>query len=135
MIRQIEVDKIVAQLNTIPAITGVFPWWIYFGKPKSVKSDTYCTIKVVSDKPSYINKVARLEFRIIWGTKDTTPKSLFDAVHTLTEEIAIEHCNKIFDFDGFIVWKAQEDTVFWPSYDANERPVIVKDYLFTYIAR
>ena len=135
MIRQIEVDRIINRLNTVPAITGVFPWWIFFGKPWIPPNQNYCNIRVVSDNSKFINKIARLEFRVIGGSKDTPPAELFDAVHILAEEIAIESCNKIFNFDWFTVWKVNEDSVFWPDYDANERPVILKDYLFTYIAR
>jgi len=135
MIISIQLDNIVAKLKTITAINSLLPWGIFIWQPMKPKSWNYLIVSLVSEVGSYINKNARIEFRLIWGSEDTNSMTLFDIMNTITNEIAIESCNKIFNFNTFYVWKVNEGTMVWPNIDLNNRPVVLKDFVFTFIAR
>ena len=135
MIIQTQLDNIVAKLNTISAITTLLPGGIFVWQPMKPKNSTYLVIILVSEVGNYINKNARIEFRIIGWSEDTNSMTLFDIMNTITNQIAIDTCNKIFNFNTFYVWKVNEGTMIWPNIDLNNRPVVIKDFIFTFIAR
>ena len=135
MIISTQLDNIVAKLDTIWAITTLLPGGIFVGQPEKPKNWNYLVLSLVSENWSFINKNARIEFRLIGWTEDTSAMTLFDIMNTITNQIAIDTCNQIFNFNNFYVWKVNEWTMVWPNIDVNNRPVIIKDFIFTFIAR
>ena len=135
MIISTQLDNIVAKLDTIWAITTLLPGGIFVGQPEKPKNSNYLVLSLISENWSFINKNARIEFRLIGGSEDTSAMTLFDTMNTITNQIAIDTCNQIFNFNNFVVWKVNEWTMVWPNIDVNNRPVIIKDFIFTFIAR
>ena len=136
------VDKIVFKLRNITAISSLLPWGIFTWSQKE-KNQTYMRVSMISapiieniDSTPWwwtIAKQWRVEMFIIWWSSDTTDTELLDIADVIDSEIASSSCNKIYDRDWFKVEKVVQSGAIWPLYDNNfKRPVLKKDYLFTY---
>lgn len=133
------IKDIVSKLDSMPEITSLLPWWIYFNKPKE-KDSTYMYLSLVDDNIKTksnrwsIIKVARLSFHIVGWTEDVLPNTLYTIVDVITNEIVTEQCGKI-EIDNLKLVDIEEWPI-WPVFTIEKnKPYIVKDYFFTYYAR
>lgn len=96
----------------------------------------YIVLNLISDElaRSWKVKNARVGFRFYWD-ETTTLESLEDLVDVVTNEIVGEECNKVFDFDGFIVDAVQESSMQSPFREEKNMITIIKDFIFTYYTR
>lgn len=137
-------DDIVKHLRTIPAIAAIAPWWIFtriLAKSEEQLRNNYIIVRMVSDVVSWLSsdavmrlKVMRCEFRFIWWTDTTTDETVLGMVQVMDETLLPDPCKKITNFNGFDVENIVESTAFWPNTTLLNKPIIIKDYLFSYYA-
>jgi hypothetical protein len=135
----IRYEKIVTHLRTIPTISAIAPGGI-FDRLQWSKTENYLIVNLVSDNPLTISdnnstqlRLARLEFRFIGWTAQTSTTQILDMVDVVDSEITNKPCTPIFNYDGFSVTAVSGQTVTGLRIEPSLwLPVIIKDYLFTY---
>lgn len=136
----IRIDKIREQLKLVPAIVSIAPGGI-FNRLQETRDENYILISLVSDTRDYNFQAGgksmtwRIEFRFIWWSSQTEPAPLLDMVDVVDQQILSNPCPPIFNYNGFVVFQVTEGTAFWPVITTElDRPVMIKDYLFSYFA-
>lgn len=132
---------IVTYLNTVSAITSLVPWWIYFEDPMDIEwiTGNFIYINIVSDTKrnatsnGYLTKRARISFHIIGASQTVTPHELYNIENAITNAIVDEKCRKI-DIPWITMVWIEESGYTSPVLEVEQRPYIVKDYLFNYFA-
>lgn len=125
--REIQMDKIITQMNLDSAVNAIFGWRIYWGKPVSDVQDwIYCMLNIIT-KPiveaSYC--MVRVEARIVAKDTTTTLKTLLDAKNVISTYLESQS-----NHAGFFTFKITEWGNFFNALDEKLRGVLVQDYLF-----
>lgn len=131
-------DKFVDFLKANPTISAAIPWWILFGEPirddtqNNTQKPTYLIVRIVSDDGDDLNKVARIELRLV-ASRLAVPADLIDIFETINSEL-IKKCGGIVQLsNSFTTHSIDEATMYWPDYDTLNRLVMYKDYLIYYL--
>lgn len=125
--REIQIDKIITQMNLDSALTSIFGWRIYWWKPVSdTQAGIYCLLNIIT-KPiveaSYC--MVRVEARIVAKDTSTTLKTLLDAKNAISTYFESQN-----NHAGFYTFKITEWGNFFNALDEKLRGVLVQDYLF-----
>ena len=128
--KSIEIDKVVSYLKGVSSIDTLVSDRIYFGEPMhEVSPDwVYIVVNVVSQNADVVNKMARLEFRFIWPSENTTKKQLIDIQNLTTDSIV--YMPNIISW----VYKVVEWGTFQAFVDEKNRNMLIKDYLFYFLS-
>jgi len=151
MITTLRTTNIYRVLDAIPAITSLAR--VFSQKPSddyvknTVWDDSYIYMSIVTDitnawSDSWTNwgsitKDTIVSFNIVaWLNKAGSDTDvLYDIVDILNDEIADEGCQKIDNWDGVLMNRVTELSTSPIVYNTKNRPVLVKQYLFTYYAK
>ena len=151
MITTLRTTNVYRVLDAIPAITSLVQ--VFSQKPSddyiesTVWDDSYLYMSIVNDSTNAwsdsgtqwgsITKQSLISFNIVawlnkaWSDTDV----LSDIIDVINNNIVDEWCQKIAVWDGVGMNRVTEWSITPILYNTKNRPVIVKQYLFTYYAK
>lgn len=125
--REIQIDKIITQMNLNSWLNSIFWWRIYRWKPVSDnQSGIYCILNIITkpiSEQAYC--MVRVEVRIVWNNNQTKIKDLIEAKNAISL-----HFESTSSHNWFITYKIVEGGNFFNALDEKSRWVLVQDYLF-----
>lgn len=126
MTNQVQVDKVIAYMNTVTAITDVLSNRIFFGQPIEEQSWIYLTINIIAESNAEMNKWTLSEFRFI-GPSWNTFKELMDIRAIVSNNMLWRK-----SFDTFTCYWVTEETMRqW--YGGKDEKIVIQDYRFYFV--
>ena len=131
----VDVWKIIQDLKLIPAITSIVWTNIFFWEPRKdldISTNSYIVINIISQIPSFAQRQARLEFRLLWKIDTVKKQSLINLCWIVTSSLCFTSCNWVKSYNWFKVSSIIEWNDFKLFIWDWNRNILIKDYIVTF---